>query len=318
MKRWLQRLFGTQAREDAELREVPRDEVQFLMMHRDGVPMVDWHMAEAWIEKRTEDPVERSHLHRAVAARWLDNVRDSLDGDYQRWRHARVEGLALMERNVAVMAAASADRAIAEIESALKPILRGVRIPPVAVIALDSNDSYLTFTSPFYADEGEFATSGGVYIRAESGSFPMIAFPAIRGHGVAAVVAHEMTHHALSGIDIPLWVEEGLTQMMEERVEGSNNFTLNSEMVERHQARWSESGLERFWSGETFFSPHEDEQELSYHLAQLLVRSQLRHDPKRFFAFVQDCRDNGAEASIAANVPGGLDDVVWRLLGGAP
>jgi hypothetical protein len=316
MKRWLDRLLGRGAKEEAVLRDVDRERVRFLMTVREGVPTVDWGMAAAWLEKETVDEVERTHLHRAVAAAWLDEVRDSLEGDYRRWRHARVEGLGSMERRIAQDAAEGADRSIRVIEEALGPILGGEKIKPVAVVALESAESYLTFIAPYYPDEGEFATSGGQYNAAFEGSFPFITLPVIGEYESAGVIAHEMTHHALAEFGLPLWVEEGLTQMMEERVTGQLMFRFDEEMVERHQARWEESGLEDFWTGASFLSPHEDEQELSYHLSQLLVRAQLQRDPARFFLFARDCRLKGSEVACAEHLGNDLDAVVWGNLGG--
>lgn len=315
MRRWLDRLLGRRAKEVAVLRDVDRERVRFLMMVREGVPTIDWGMAAAWLEKETPDVVERGLLHRAIAAAWLDEVRDSLDGDYKRWRHARVEGLGAVERNVAVQVAASTDRCIRVIEEALAPLLMGEKIEPVAIVALASKDEYLSFIAPHYPDEGEFATSGGQYSCAWEGSFPLIALPVLPGADPTGVIAHETTHHAMVKFGLPLWVEEGLTQMMEERVAGHSMFVLNEELLERHRARWEETGLEGFWEGGSFRSPHEDEQELSYHLSQLLVRAQLQQDAGRFFGFVRDCRMKGSDVACEDHLGKNLDDVVWRILG---
>jgi hypothetical protein len=203
------------------------------------------------------------------------------------------------------------------IADALGPIRGAGPIPLAVVIALRKSEDYYSFISRFYPEEGEFGTSGGVYINEGEPSVPVIAMPVNTKHAVEQTLAHELTHHALRGLELPLWVEEGLTQMMEERVTGYTSFTMNQELLERHRERWSDDdrlALERFWSGEAFHSPRDDEQELAYHLSQVLVRGLLTQRPKEFIAFARGCAELGAEGSAAEHLGETPDGIAARVL----
>jgi hypothetical protein len=133
---------------------------------------------------------------------------------------------------------------------------------------------------------------------------------------IDGTVAHELTHHALAQLTLPLWVEEGLTQMMEEFVTRQTDFKVNREMIDRHATHWSDRGLQGFWTGASFFSAEEGDQELSYHLAELLARRLLADWPKQFLAFLRQCEevDCGAAASRRC-LNASLGDLVAGSLG---
>jgi len=76
----------------------------------------------------------------------------------------RVEGLGPLEDNRALRAARATDDAFKIIERALAPMRGPDPIPPIAIVALASNESYYSFLSRNPDDEGESATSGGMYI----------------------------------------------------------------------------------------------------------------------------------------------------------
>jgi hypothetical protein len=319
LRRWLSRARGHPAsRPPADLRSLDRDQAASFLQVREGLPHVDWAMAESWAQRRTADERERDRLRRAVAAAWLDEIRDALAIDHKRWRHALIEGLAPVQDGAALRIARAADHAAGIISDALKPITGRAAFAPLGVIALARPEDYYSLIAPFYPDEGEFATSGGVYINERGWSFPFLAMPVRSNrHSIEQTIAHELTHHALCRLDIPLWAEEGLTQMMEERVTGVANFALDRDTLRRHRRRWEESGLEVFWSGAAFHSPHEDEQELAYHLSQVLVRGLLSAKPAAFFAFTRAATraDHGA-AAAAEHLGADLDGVAERLLAG--
>jgi hypothetical protein len=116
---------------------------------------------------------------------------------------------------------------------------------------------------------------------------------------VASTIAHELTHHALASLSLPVWAEEGLTQMMEERVTGQTSFRIDREMVDRHVMHWSSRGLDAFWSGEAFHSAEENDQELAYHLAEMLARRMLADRPREYLSFLKqyEREDRGADAA---------------------
>jgi hypothetical protein len=144
----------------------------------------------------------------------------------------------------------------------------------------------------------------------------MIVLPLQVNHGFEETIAHELTHHALKELGLPLCLEEGLTQMMEERITGRTHFRVTHELIQRHRDHWSEVGADRFWSGEAFHSAEDDEQELAYHLSQLIVRSLLSDRPEEFFAFARACREQGPETAALEHLGQSLNALGAHWTGG--
>ncbi|TVQ51375.1 MAG: hypothetical protein EA377_12700 [Phycisphaerales bacterium] len=295
----------------ADLPWLSRESIAHLLVTEEDLPHVDWGMAEAWIEHQSapeQAEMSAADLHRAIAAAWLDELRDALATDSRRWRTAQVEGLAPLEGNIGPRAAAAADRSLRVIGEALREIRgepRNNPIPPIGIVALGTHEEYYSFIARFYADEDEYATSGGLYIRSTAEEFPVLAIAAQATFAIEETMAHELTHHAFAPDrpelgHLPMWVEEGLAQMMEEYVTRAPRFVFDREILERHQALWLEIGLDGFASGESFHSPEGEEQELSYNLAEALTRSLATTRRADFFAFVRACRNERQDHELAA------------------
>lgn len=319
MLRWLKGLVGARAGlrpSNVVLPVIERDEIAGFLAESHGLPQVDWGMADLWVSKRANSAIDREMWRRAVASAWLDALRDAIDVAHRRWKGAAVEGIGPVEDDLAPRVARATERAIGVIEPALRAIRGDQPIEALAIVALQETEDYYSFIAHEYPEEGQFATSGGVYMRQREVDFPVIAMPLRVRHSVENTIAHELTHHALWMLDLPLWVEEGFTQMMEERVTGASNFVFTRETVERHRSHWGRSGLDRFWSGEAFHSPEDDEQELAYNLSQAIVRRQLSDRAQAFFAFTRACRsaDDGAEAA-GQHLDCGLDELAGQVLG---
>lgn len=157
---------------------------------------------------------------------------------------------------------------------------------------------------------------GGMYLHGGRAPMSIIALPTAARWAVENTIAHEFTHHALAHLDMPLWIQEGLTQMMEERATGIGNFAAPRELLERHRARWGEDGLDGFLSGEAFGSPHEDTQELAYHLAQIVVRSLCSQRPKQFFAMAREATwDDGGRRAARSHLGVDLEHLVAASIG---
>lgn len=299
--RWLSRVLeGGVAKAPATLpAPLPIEQITPLLRSHLGLPHLDWEQAAIRIEPATTRQTNLDDLACATIAAWLDALalawqpRQAID--LERWRSPGVEGLAPSVDRKRLDRATST--ALAIIGRALAPI-RGEPnenpIDRIAIIAAPTRDAYYDFIDAYYRDEGAFATSGGVYLGASVLNPPTLVLNVDRT-ALEHTVAHELTHHALAPTErdagrLPLWAEEGLTQMMEERVTNSTHFAFDREKLRRHQGLWSSIGLDGFLHGDTFQSPHDDQQELSYNLAEAITRSLLESRPTDFFAFARACR----------------------------
>jgi hypothetical protein len=145
------------------------------------------------------------------------------------------------------------------------------------LIVLDT-ESYYTYLAHHYP-EGHFGLSSGVHLR---GRYPHIAVKESLTD-VAATVAHELVHAALAGLDLPLWIEEGLAQIGEGEI-GGRDSQLDVKRVRQQKEHWRAQGLESFWSGESFSAP-DDAQEFSYQLAEFLVQLLIEDSRPKWFGF---------------------------------
>src|SRR6185369_9245859 len=81
----------------AEFPYVDREEVEHVFKVHQGLPHVNWHLARAWIDRRAENDGDDAWYRRAIAAAWLDELRDTFPVDHRRWRRPGVEGVGPLE-----------------------------------------------------------------------------------------------------------------------------------------------------------------------------------------------------------------------------
>lgn len=162
----------------------------------------------------------------------------------------------------------------------------------VAMIFQDI-DHYYEYVCMFYPEEGEFGLSAGMYINEGYGHF---VFPSQDIDLAEPIAVHELTHACLAHLPLPLWLNEGMAVLMEDVLAGNGLF-IDKKIVARHQRFWNENTIQSFWSGDSFHSIDEG-QELSYHLAHILVRN-ISRDYSAFVSFVNsaDFVDAGGEAA---------------------
>ncbi|MEQ9096216.1 MAG: hypothetical protein RIE32_08140 [Phycisphaerales bacterium] len=279
----------------------------FLRSHL-GLPHLNWDEALDHIDSTTQTDSDADELAHAMIAGWVDFLAQTLQSKYrtplERWRSIGVEGLAPKADRMRLERAAASS--LATIGRALTPILGDPNEHPIAhitIIAAPTMDAYYDLVDAYRQDDGHVASSGGIYL-GDSSINPSTLILNVDRHAFEHSIAHELTHHALAprsedAGDLPLWAEEGLTQMMEERVTNQCFFTIDHEKMRRHRALWSSIGLAGFLHGDTFRSPEDGHQELSYNLAEAVTRSLLDTRPAEFFAFARACL-HGQSASAAA------------------
>ncbi|MCA9082058.1 MAG: hypothetical protein KDA58_15960, partial [Planctomycetaceae bacterium] len=143
--------------------------------------------------------------------------------------------------------------------------------------------------------EGELAGSGGICIREHI--VMHIALPYYRWDW-EHVLAHEFAHMALAGLPLPLWLEEGVVQVITNglvpRAEDSRERLRR--LTETRQY-WRDGPLPDFWSGDAFSDV--ESQEHAYRLSEVLATTLLNDHPrefKRFFA-TASYEDHGESAA---------------------
>ncbi|MEM9066627.1 MAG: hypothetical protein AAGB51_14205 [Planctomycetota bacterium] len=295
-----------------ELPPIDPTVVSFLFTEHHGLPQVDWGMADAWISNQLDEP---SVLRRAIASHWLDKIAHSAPGPMGRWRTHDVEGLA-PDRAASIERVGSiCTKSLRVVSRALTRITSTDQIEPIAVVALPSNESYYDFLAYFSEGDDHEAASGGVYLSPSGPEYPCLALKGGLDFAFEEGAAHELTHHLLRACGLPLWAEEGLTQMMEERVTSIPGLTFTSKRRGEHAELWSEYPLASWAEGDAFFSPEGEVQTFSYELSEALTRSLLAGRPNDFFAFAKACRETDPDLAARKYLGASAEELAADLLG---
>lgn len=263
-----------------------------------------------WKEVEKQEPEQNKHeFWLAAGDEWIDLLSDHLGDTYQVTESPHFW-------LISSQPAKSSIEQIKWLEAAMQKILRmlgtlGNSSPlgkcPVLLFAND--EDYYDYISNYY-EEGDWATSGGIYISNVYGHF---AIPQSSHHSLHAVLAHELTHALMENPNIPAWLNEGLTQLCEEAVIGY--LQIDYEEIREHiDDYWNEKTIQGFWDGSGFKEQGEG-QTLCYHLSQLLVY-RLIQDRERFDEFAANATFEDAGEKCLHNTYGiGLSELVETALG---
>jgi hypothetical protein len=308
----LSRRHGNAGKEAAPCVNPPADLVDLdslgVFVGVDGYSPPDWQRIQEAISALPAD-TPFALVWRSVVAQWLDRLAGELGNAYV-YRSSRSMLVTSASEDDARRLSRFIDRTCEQIALTLGDLALDHADWPVVVIDFDSHEKYYTYVSHFYSD-GEYATSGGVCIRQ---GYVHAVFPPVH-YARSEAIAHELTHLLLAERDMPLWFEEGVCQVMEEIAIGARHFNFDREMSRRQREHWGPRGLQAFWSGEAFSLP-DDHQELSYALAQAIVRVMIGDHPKGFRGFIReahwsDSGDGAARKHFGAN----LAEFVAPMLG---
>jgi hypothetical protein len=287
----------------------------------EDLPRPQWDLLNSWVKTRVnEEDIPAAWSD--IARQWLDNLQSALGRNYQ-----------VSESDECLLLAPRPDpdaelllRFAQKCREALPATLPGVaafRTPgKQVVVVLKDIESYYSYVSVFYSD-GVYGGSAGMHIRE---GYPHVAMFGTDLARLENTLAHEVMHSALCHLTLPLWVEEGLTQMFEHDMTGRSLLQVDGEKARKHKRFWKRHGPGIFWRGEGFHRPDAG-QDLSYELAEILMRLLfLDYRPRwfglvtgprqRLFAFLQeaDSSDCG-EAAARQHLGCGLGELAARFLG---
>ena len=241
---------------------------------REGLPRPKWDVICAWVEVNVA-PASLDETWTQIARDWLSRLADALPREYLLYESPDFLLLAADDSH-GQRVLSSSERARRVILKTLEGVASDQGFGKYVVILFADAASYYDYVTDFYPEEGEFALSGGIFLDVGYGHFAIC--PAC-GEDYERVIAHELNHALLRHLPLPLWLNEGVTQVIEDVVMDSSYFLVDHEILRRHRAYWNSQTIDGFWSGESFYSPG-DGQELSYHLSQVLFRNLMSDFPK--------------------------------------
>lgn len=278
---------------------------------REEFPRPDWQRVDDWISSHfQEDQLDQAWQD--VATAWLDLLKQDLP------KHFSVQ-----QSDYFLMLSGfddrTTDRLLSYCEHARETILKSIPFAGTQlgdrlniVLAFDDSAKYYAYVSDYYPEEGEYGESVGMFIHRD---YPHIALNNPPSWYRQRVIAHEMCHLFLSHLPLPLWLNEGITQVVEDIVLDSSNFQLDHETLRSHRAYWNRETINDFWSGDSF-SAADDGQKLSYNLAQVIVRNLLADDPNALNEIIQTAHyEDSGNAAFQQICDETLGDQIELFLG---
>lgn len=257
-----------------------------------GFPVIDAAAFDAWL---AASPQAGAADLACIARAWLMHMREACGPAFRLLETEHALILSPLESGVL----RATDTFIASTRRRITTVLRDLAAFPAGgksvLLVLHDEEAYYRYVSAYYPDSGEFALSSGMFIHS---SVPHFVVPLAELSAIEAVIAHEMTHSALSHLTLPRWLDEGLAVNAEQRLTGVPRLIYTpQELHEKHLRYWGAAEMQQFWTGESFFRT-DDGNLLSYELARILV-SHLSADWDRFARFVLHARreDGGALAA---------------------
>lgn len=270
-----------------------------------GMPVLDWRALDEWAH--AQHPGAEAAAARAIEQgrrAWLLHLRDAM-GPHAHL-HATDDAfiLSTMEEPRVLQATASY---VSTARGRIARVLGGLaRFPPSQrsiLIVFDSEEDYYHYVSIYYPERGEFAFSGGMHINAGCPHFVLVRADL---SAIEPVIAHELTHSALSHLRLPKWLDEGLAVNTEHKVAGARHLLHTPhELHQMHLQFWNPERIQEFWSGASF-NRTDDGNLLSYELARIIVEQMARHW-ESFAEFArsakrEDAGEAAAQAALSLNL----------------
>jgi len=248
----------------------------------EGLPRPQWDLIETWVQSRA-DPDQHRDARIEAVRQWLSHLAQALGPQFGTAESDDFLVLAPTEDSAPESLAWFAGRCQQRLLSVLAGVADFDSPGKQVVVALREPEEYYHYVSVFYP-EGEHGASMGLHIRE--------GYPHVVAHGkhlwmLENTLAHELTHVALWLRSMPQWLEEGFAQMIEHDMTGRGLLEVTDEMAGRHKRYWGKHGLDDFWRGEGF-SRAGKVQELSYQLAEILVRLLVEDARPRWFGLVRE------------------------------
>lgn len=259
------------------------------------LPVVDWEAMRA-LEPPLVDKTVLDAFWTSLAREWLDALRAALGGKYAIRESGRFLLLGAFDDTRAKVVLEFLEQTRRRVLAILEGIAAQSGAGKICVLVFDGDDRYYQYVSNYYAKDGEYALSGGMFLQRGYGHF---VFVESEISAMEPVIAHELTHCLLQHLRLPAWLNEGIAVNTEQRLcpPGRPLFTPQ-EMREKHLKFWNESTIQEFWSGKSWLRPDEANL-LSYDLAKyFVVMAAEDFGAFRGFANAADAADAGNCAAL--------------------
>ncbi len=279
------------------------------------LPRPNWDVIRDWIDARVPEP-DRPAAWTEVAHQWLAILNEALDSRYHTTPSTHLLLFAPRDYEHTHALLNFAEAGLAAIEDALGSLTGKIWLGPLAVLLFADAEAYSRYTAPF-VPEGELFQSGGLCLRQRG--HVHIALHPFPLDALRRSMLHEITHACLAHLTLPLWLEEGVTQLAEEVATSPwARFALDRESATNIRSFWLDRGLQDFWWGQGFYSLGETQRH-SYQLAQILFHFLVADHRRKLPDLVRQAHADEAGESAAQAVLGqGLAELAAQFLGTGP
>ncbi|HET7626613.1 MAG TPA: hypothetical protein VFM25_15260 [Verrucomicrobiae bacterium] len=288
------------------------DEIESAFDFKDGFSRPDWNLIRQKIKSATGLDNHREAWNEAVT-QWLFRLKNELGGDYRVVKSRYIAWLGALDADATHRLSNFAEAALSSIRGSLADVARGKDDCFHVIMVFTEEDDYYQYISEFYPD-GNHSKSAGIHVNV---GYPHIALLYDSELRAGETIAHELTHHALNHLPIPLWLNEGVAVVLQKAIGGYSPPAYQGaasaywgmvsgwtppvvwpELAEKHHEFWNEDRIQHFWAGTSFHCPGESV-ELSYSLAEILIHL-LNKNRENFLAFIRFARreDAGQNAAL--------------------
>ncbi len=251
---------------------------------------------------------------------WVYRYAQGMDSPYEIVRSSRF--VVMAPEGLAKELAVDCESIARQVDQFLLNVAAEPRPYPVAILAFRDEVSYYNYTAAFHDEETtEVALSGGTFFGGDRNHHIVLNsnFSAREIH-LNPTLAHELSHCAMAHLELPAWIDEGITQNIEEAITGvpyEEVLTLR-ERPKLNREAWTPETIQYLWTGGAFFIP--ELQEYAYYFSRVLInliKCELCQQPQEFADFVLqvDPADAG-DAVFRAIFGQGLGVLIEEVLGG--
>lgn len=287
------------------------DNIDEFLVYRHGYPRPDWERISGWVDGLPEG-LDRHHIWTEIQAKWLGRLADHLQDNYSIWESVNFLVVCNHPKSSCERLVRFCEKSRTQIRKLLGNAFADEGWGKIVVLILSSSDDYFDYIGDWYPDEGEFGGSSGMCL---SGACPHLVVLAGPTLPCDAIIAHELNHYFLQHLDLPMWLNEGITQVVEEEIAGQGKPERDRELSRKHALWWNSNTIQEFWSGQSFSTP-DDRQLLSYDLAMQMATRLLSRFPATFAEFLTMATSADAgDAGLWKTCHNSLNQCVSEILG---
>ncbi|GMU83104.1 MAG: hypothetical protein AMXMBFR47_29750 [Planctomycetota bacterium] len=258
-----------------------------------GFAHPDWSSVSEWVTARVAEEEWQRVYHR-LARLWVERLRQS-------WPGAAILDcgdfllLTDLDPSSAARLLRFAEDAWKRVLGFLSPLAEDGGYGPHVLLSFRGHERFVDYIAHFLPEE-ESSRPGGVLL---TRGYVHIAIRAGKPSDYESTLVHELIHLSIVQRSLPLWLDEGLTQICEDRIAGRDPLQIDVREMLRVREYWRESGrLTDFWTGAGFFDsvdPH-----AAYLLARVLVANLWSRYGAQFLEFARqaDWTDAGEAAAL--------------------